>query len=96
MKMKWKFASIGQDCQAAASRLYAQTKLRSSDSCQNGTCADHYHITNNVGSNTRSDFSLPLILNYNPDWNVLLTLAVNSPFIIKFAILMKFNWQLSN
>ena len=26
-----------------------------------------------------------------PDWDVLLTLAVNSPFIRKFAILMKFN-----
>ena len=28
-------------------------------------------ITNNVGSNTRSDLSPPLILHYNPDWNVL-------------------------
>ena len=28
----------------------------------------------------------PLILHYNPDWNGLLTLAVNSPFIRKFAI----------
>ena len=26
------------------------TKLRSIDSCQNGTCVDHYQKTNNVGS----------------------------------------------
>ena len=47
----------GQGCQLADSRLklYWQAKLRSIDSCQNGTCADHYQITNNVGSNTRSD-----------------------------------------
>ena len=43
----------------------------------------------NVGSNTRSDLSPPLILHYNPDWNVLLTLAVNSPFIRKVAILIQ-------
>ena len=54
----------------------------------------HVEPTNNVGSNTRSDLSPPLILHYNPDWNVLLTLAANSPFIRKVAILMKFNWQL--
>ena len=80
MKMKWNFAFSGQGCQSAASssKLYAQAKLRSIDSCQNGTCTDHYQITNNVGSNTRSDISPPLILDYNPDWNVLLTLAVNT------------------
>ena len=39
-------------CQLADSRLkfYWQAKLRSIDSCQNGTCADHYQKTNNVGS----------------------------------------------
>ena len=31
-------------------KLYWQAKLRSIDSCQNGTCADHYQKTNNVGS----------------------------------------------
>ena len=31
-------------------KLYAQTKLRSIDSCQNGTCADHYQKNNNLGS----------------------------------------------
>ena len=37
----------------AVSRLpvvYARAKLRSIESCQNGTCADHYQKTNNVGS----------------------------------------------
>ena len=92
MKMKWNLAFTGQDCQSAASslKLYALAKLTSIDSCQNGTCESHYQITN-VGSNTRSDISPPLILHYNPDWNVLLTLAVNNPFIRKVAILMKFN-----
>ena len=95
MKMKWNIAFTRQSCPSAASslKLYALAKLRSIDSRQNGTCA-HYQITNNVGSNTRSDLSPPLILHYNPDWNVLLTLAVNSPFIRKVAILMKLNWQL--
>ena len=38
-------------CRAVSSlKLYAQAKLRSIDSCQNGTCADHYQKTNNVGS----------------------------------------------
>ena len=37
-------------CQSAASslKLYVQAKLRSIDNFQNGTCADHYHKTNNV------------------------------------------------
>ena len=30
--------------------FHARGKLRSIDSCQNGTCADHYQRTNNVGS----------------------------------------------
>ena len=39
-------------CQSTASslKLYAQAKLRSIDSVQNRTCADHYQKTNNVGS----------------------------------------------
>ena len=37
-----------------------------SDSFQNGTCADHYHITNNVRSGTRSGISH----HYKQDWNV--------------------------
>ena len=36
---------------------YAQAKVRLIDSCQNGTCADHYQQTNNVGSGTRSGIS---------------------------------------
>ena len=31
-------------------KLFWQAKLRSIDSCQNGTCADHYQKTSNVGS----------------------------------------------
>ena len=55
MKMKRNFAFTGQGCQLAARSLkYALAKLRSIDSCQNGTREDHYQITNNVGSNTRS------------------------------------------
>ena len=56
MKMKLYFAFTGQGCQLAARslKLYALATLRSIDSCQNGTCEDHYQITNNVGSNTRS------------------------------------------
>ena len=30
--------------------LHARAKLRSIDSCQNGTCAEHYQKNNNVGS----------------------------------------------
>ena len=42
----------------AVSRLpYGQAKVRLIDSCQNGTCADHYQKTNNVGSGTRSGIS---------------------------------------
>ena len=68
MKMKRNLAFTGQDCQSAASslKLYVLAKLRSIDSCQNGTYEAHYQITN-VGSNTRSDLSHPLILYYNPD-----------------------------
>ena len=42
---------------AVSVKLYALAKLKSIDSCQNGTCEDHYQITNNLGSNTRSDIS---------------------------------------
>ena len=56
MKMKWNFALTGQGCRLAARslKLYALAKLRSIDSCQNGTLEDHYQITNNEGSKTRS------------------------------------------
>ena len=42
----------GQGCQLADSRLklHLQAELRSIDSCQNGTCADHYQKTNNEDS----------------------------------------------
>ena len=40
-------------------KLYVQAKSRSIESCRNGTCADHYHKTNNVGSGTRFDISPP-------------------------------------
>ena len=74
--------------------VYARAKLSSIDSCQNGTCADHYQETINVGSAQVLD--LAFRPHYKPDWNVLLTLVVNSPLIRIFAILMKVNWQLSN
>ena len=56
MKMKWNFAFTGQGCQLAARSLkfHALDKLRSIDSGQNGTREDHYQITNNLGSKTRS------------------------------------------
>ena len=62
-----------QGCQSADSRLklYWHAKLKSIDSFQNGTCADHYQKTNNVGSGTRSG-----IFQYMPDGYVLLTLVV--------------------
>ena len=51
-EMKLRFT--GQGCQLAARslKLYVLPKLRTIHSCQNGTCEDHYQITNNVGSNT--------------------------------------------
>ena len=66
----------GQGCQLADSRLklHWQAKLRSIDSCQNGTCADRYQKTNNEGSG-----SLRYTIwhfHYMPDGNVLLTLVV--------------------
>ena len=82
MKMKWNFAFT----RAVSLKLHALAKLRSTDSCQNGTCEDHYQITNNVGSNN----------DINPPLQPRLTLAVISTFTWKFAILMKFNWKLSN
>ena len=61
MKMKLNFAFT----RAVSLKLYALAKLRSIDSCQNGTCENHYQITNKVGLNTRH--FAPLILHYNPD-----------------------------
>ena len=55
-------------------KLYWQAKLRSIDSCQNGTCADHYQklpTWAQVRSGTRSG-----IFQYMPDGYVLLTLVV--------------------
>ena len=55
-------------------KLHWQAKLRSIDSCQNGTCGDHYQKTNNVGSGSLSYtiWHFPL----NADGYVLLTLVV--------------------
>ena len=73
-------------------KLYWQAKLRSIDSCQNGTCADHYQKTNNVGSGSLryTIWHFPLHAG-----RICLT-HTRSLFIRIFAILMKFNWQLSN
>ena len=62
MKMKWNFTFTGQGCQLAARslKLHALVTLRSIDSCQNGTCEDHYQITNNVGSNIH-DLTFPYV-----------------------------------
>ena len=81
MKMKWNFTFTGEGCQLAARslKLYALAKLRSIDSCQNGTREDHYQITTWAP------------IHNLPDWNVLLTPAINSPFIRKFVTLMNFN-----
>ena len=59
MKMKLNFTFTGQGWQLATSslKLYALAELRSIVSCQNWTCEDHYQITNNAGSNNRSDIS---------------------------------------
>ena len=65
-----------EHCQLADSRLklHWQAKLRSIDSCQNGTCETTIRklITRaQVRSGTRSG-----IFHYTPDGNVLLTLVV--------------------
>ena len=56
---KWNYPFTGQGCQSAASslKLYAQAKFWLIESCQNGTCADHYRKTNNVGSGKWSGIS---------------------------------------
>ena len=72
-------------------KLYVQAKSSSIDSCRNGTCADHYHKTNNVGSGTRFGISPPLRAGLKC---LTLRCHVRSPFIRIFAILMKVNWQL--
>ena len=49
--------TLSQGRAVSSLKLYAQAKLRLIDSCQNGTGADHYQKTNNVGSGTRSGIS---------------------------------------
>ena len=81
-------------CQTVDSRLklYWQAKLRSIDSCQNGTCADHYQKTNNVGSG-----SLRYTMWHFPLQAGRICLTHTRSLLIRiFAILMKVNWQLSN
>ena len=57
MKLLFHRPGLSDGCQK--SKVICASQLRSIDSCQNGTCEDHYQITNNVGSNTRSDISPP-------------------------------------
>ena len=57
MKLLFHRPGLSDGCQK--SKVICASQLRSIDSCQNGTCEDHYQITNNVGSNTRSDTSPP-------------------------------------
>ena len=57
MKLLFHRPGLSDKCQK--SKVICASQLRSIDSCQNGTCEDHYQITNNVGSNTRSDSSRP-------------------------------------
>ena len=49
--------TLSQGRAVSSLKLYAQAKLRLIDSCQNGTGADHYQKTNNVGPGTRSGIS---------------------------------------
>ena len=57
MKLLFHRPGLSDGCQK--SKVICASQLRSIDSCQNETCEDHYQITNNVGSNTRSDISHP-------------------------------------
>ena len=57
MKPLFHRPGLSDGCQK--SKVICASQLRSIDSCQNGTCEDHYQITNNVGSNTRSGISPP-------------------------------------
>ena len=79
----------GKGCQLAESRLklYWQAKLRSIDSCRNGTCADHYQETNNVGSG-----SLRYTIWHFPLYAGRICLTHTRSLLIRiFAILMKVN-----
>ena len=68
-------------------KLYWQAKLRSIDSCQNGTCADHYQKTNNVGSG-----SLRYKIWHFPLQAGQICLTPTCSLLIRiFAILMKVN-----
>ena len=76
-------------CQLADSRLkfYWQAKLRSIDSCQNGTCADHYQKTNNMGSGLLRD----MIWHFPIHAGRICLTHTRSLLIRIFAILMKVN-----
>ena len=68
-------------------KLYWQAKLRSIDSCQNGTYADHYRKTNNVGSG-----SLRYTIWHFPLQAGRVCLTHTGSLLIRiFAILMKVN-----
>ena len=68
-------------------KLYWQAKLRSIDSCQNGTCVDHYQKTNNVGSG-----SLRYTIWHFPLQARQICLTHTPSLLIRiFAILMKVN-----
>ena len=68
-------------------KIYWQAKLRSIDSCQNGTCADHYQKTNNVGSG-----SLRYTIWHFPLHAGRICLSHTRSLLIRiFAILMKVN-----
>ena len=72
---------------SATLKLYWQAKLRSIDSCQNGTCADHYQKTNNVGSGSLryKIWNFPL-----QEGRICLT-HTGSLLMRIFAVLMKVN-----
>ena len=57
-------------------KLHWQAKLRSIDSCQNGTCANHYQKTNNEGSGSLRYTIWHFPLHGKMDGNALLTLVV--------------------
>ena len=54
MKLRFDRPGLSVGCQKFKVIRASQCKLRSIDSCQNGTLEDHYQITNNEGSKTRS------------------------------------------
>ena len=67
--------TLSQGRAVSSLKLYAQAKLRLVDSCQNRTCADYYRKLI-----TWAQVHDLAFRHYKPDWNVLLTLTVDSPF----------------